>query len=86
MDTCIVLAFALLEKIDAEFKQFTGSNHAFARTVMKRYGLRVSFSQTASGVVVSVDYDDMIQLFEAMEKQYSPNKHIPLPNSWQDGQ
>jgi hypothetical protein len=64
MDTIAVMAFNLIKQIDDEFKQFTGSHHAFACMVLQQYGVRVDFLKTPFGITVSVDYDDIIRLFE----------------------
>lgn len=64
MDTFTALTFYLIERIESEFKKFTGGHHAFADMVLKRYGVRVSFFRTAEGIVTSVDYDDIIREFE----------------------
>lgn len=63
MDTVAIMAFNLIKKIDDEFKQFTGSRHAFACRVLKQYALKVDFINTTAGVSITVDYDDIIQLF-----------------------
>jgi hypothetical protein len=64
MDAHAVMAFNLIKKIDDEFKQFTGTRHAFARMVLLKYEIRVGFIKTPTGIAVSVDYTDMMQLFE----------------------
>jgi hypothetical protein len=64
MDRIAIMAFDLIKKIDDEFKQFTGSPHAFACMVLQKYTVRVDFLKTPFGVTVSVNYDDIIRLFE----------------------
>jgi hypothetical protein len=64
MDTIAVMAFNLIKQIDDEFKQFTGSRHAFACMVLQKYAVRVDFLKTPIGMAVSVDYSDIIHLFE----------------------
>ncbi len=63
MDIVATLAFNLIKKIDDEFKRFTGSRHAFACMVLQQYAVKVDFVNTTAGVTVTVDYDDIIQLF-----------------------
>lgn len=86
MDSYQVLAFSLLVKIEDEFKQFSGSNEAFAHKILHQYGLRVHFLHTANGVVHSINYDDLMLFFENMDQQLSWQQGPQLPNSWQDGQ
>jgi hypothetical protein len=71
MDTLVVLAFNLIKKIDDEFKQFTGSRHAFARMVLQKYAVKVDFIKTPVGIAVSVDYNDIIHLFEKIPQPLS---------------
>lgn len=63
MDTVALKAFNLIKKIDDEFKQFTGSRHAFACRMLQQYAVKVDFVKTTAGLTVTVDYDDIIQVF-----------------------
>jgi hypothetical protein len=67
MNAFDISAFLLIEKINTDFKRFKGSRNAFAKKIQRLYGLTVHFWATPLGVVASVDYGDIIRLFEASE-------------------
>jgi len=84
MDALNVLTFYLIEKIEDEFKKFTGSRHAFACMVLQHYGVKVSFLTTTEGIVTSVDYDDIIRLFENKPLSFNNIQALKHPNVWHD--